>query len=292
MMEFIQALQNSPLLQHALIAGILASIACGVIGTYVVVRRMTFMAGGIAHCVLGGLGAALYLQKAHGLTWLQPMYGAVAVAVAAALVIGYVSLRARSRADTIIGALWALGVAAGVLFIYQTPGYETDLMSYLFGNIVLVSKSNLYLLAVLDAVVVVVGLVFCNHFTAVCFDEEFAAIRGLRTRTYYLLLLCLMALTVVLLMSVVGVVMVIALLTLPVAAAGRFSRSILQMMAISTLISSACTTVGLAASYGPGLPPGATIIVLAGAFYLAIAIAARLARVRRLRASSRRAASG
>jgi len=281
MIEFIRAVQAGPLLQHALTAGILASIACGVIGSYVVVRRMTFMAGGIAHSVLGGLGAALYLQKVHGLSWLHPMYGAVAVALAAAFAIGYVSLHARSRADTIIGALWAVGVAVGVLFIYQTPGYQTDLMSYLFGNIVLVSTSDLYLLLTLDAVVVVVGLLFYNQFTAVCFDEEFAAMRGLRTRVYYLLLLCLTALTVVLLMSVVGVVMVIALLTLPVAAAARFSRSILQMMVIAALLSSAYTTLGLAVSYKPDLPPGATIIVLAGAAYLAIALVDRLVRARR-----------
>ena len=281
MSEFLDALTRHAFLQNALLAGVLASVACGVVGTYVVVRRITYIAGGIAHCVLGGMGAALYLNRVHGLGWLQPLHGAVVAALGAAMIIGLVSLRARQREDTVIGAVWAVGMAAGVLFIARTPGYAQDLMSYLFGNILMVTRGDLWLIAGLDVVVVAVGLLFYNPLLAVCFDEEFARVRGLPVEFYYLLLLALTALTVVLLVTVVGIVLVIALLTLPVAIAGHFARRMWQMMILATIISIALTTTGLAVSYTPDLPAGATIIVLAGAVYLVVAIGARLVHRRR-----------
>ena len=276
MSEFLDALSRHAFLRYALLAGVLASVACGVVGTYVVVRRITYIAGGIAHCVLGGMGAALYVNRVYGLAWLQPLHGAVAAALAAAIIIGLVSLRAKQREDTVIGALWAVGMAAGVLFIAKTPGYAQDLMSYLFGNILMVTPADLWLIAGLDVVVVAAGLLFYNPLLAVCFDEEFARVRGLPVEFYYLLLLVLTALTVVLLVTVVGIVLVIALLTLPVAVAGHFARRLWQMMALATVISIVLTTAGLAISYGPDLPAGATIIVLAGAVYLAVTVGARV----------------
>jgi len=278
--DFLEAAANYPFMQYALVAGLLASVACGLVGTYVVVRRITYIAGGISHCVLGGIGAALYLQKVHGWTWLQPMYGAVAAALLAAAIIGFVSLRAKQREDTVIGALWAVGMALGVLFIAKTPGYSQDLMSYLFGNILMVSPGDLWLIGALDLLVVLLGLAFYNQFLAVCFDEEFSRVRGLRVEFYYLLLLGLTALTVVLLVTVVGVVLVIALLTLPVAVAGVFARRLWQMMILATLFSAVFTTAGLAVSYGSDLPSGATIVILAGAVYLVVAVGSRLLRPR------------
>ena len=280
MTEFLDAAANYAFVQYALLAGVLASVACGIVGTYVVVRRITYIAGGISHCVLGGIGAALYFQRVHGLTWLSPLYGAIAAALAAAMIIGIVSLRAKQREDTVIGALWAIGMAVGVLFIAKTPGYSQDLMSYLFGNILMVSREDLWLIAALDALVVTLGLVFYNQFLAVCFDEEFARVRGMRVEFYYLLLLGLTALTVVLLVTVVGIVLVIALLTLPVAVAGYFARRLWQMMALAAFLSMLFTTAGLAISYQPDLPAGATVIVLAGAVYLVVVIGARLLRPR------------
>jgi len=270
MSEFLHAVAEHAFLQHALLAGVLAGIACGVVGSYVVVRRITAIAGGIAHCVLGGLGAARYLQVVHGWTWIQPIHGAVAAAIVAAVVIGLVSLRAREREDTAIGALWALGMATGILFISRTPGYNEDLMSYLFGNILLVRSTDLWLMVLLDLVVVGIGLLLYPQLQAVCFDEEFARLRGLKVELYYLLLLCLTALTVVLLVSVVGIVMVIALLTIPVAIAGHVVHTLRQMMVVASLLAMAFTTTGLALSYGPDLPAGATTIVLAGAVYLLV----------------------
>lgn len=269
MAEFITDLQQQTFLQYALLTGLLASVACGVIGSYVVTRRITYIAGGIAHSVLAGMGAARYCETVYNWKWLHPLYGAVVAALVAAIIIGLVSLRARQREDTVIGAVWAIGMAVGILFIFKTPGYNEDLMSYLFGSILMVSANDLWLIAGLDALVVTVVLIFYRQFLAVCFDEEFARLRGIRVEFYYLMLLCLIALTVVLLVTVVGIVMVIALLTLPAAAAGKFSKKLWHMMLLSTVFTMIITSTGLMLSYGPDLPAGATTIVLAGAVYLA-----------------------
>ncbi|MDP8222854.1 MAG: metal ABC transporter permease [Candidatus Lernaella stagnicola] len=269
-MTFLADVAQYPFLQYALLTGLLASVACGIVGTYVVTRRITYLAGGIAHSVLGGLGVARYLQKVHGWEWFHPYLGALIAGLLAALIIGVISLRAKQREDTAIGALWALGMAVGILFIARTPGYDQDLMSYLFGNILMVSPRELWLIAALDVLVVAVGLGFYNHFIAIIFDREFARLRGVPVDFFYLLLLCLTAVTVVLLVSVVGIILVIALLTLPVAIAGAFTRTLAQTMALATVTSMALTTGGLAVSYGPDLPAGATIIVLAGVTYLLV----------------------
>lgn len=270
MSEFFEALRTMDFMQHALLTGVLASVACGVVGTYVVVRRITYLAGGIAHCVLGGMGAAMYFRKVHHQVWLSPLHGAIVAALAAAVIIAIISLRFKQREDTAISALWALGMATGVLFMAKTPGYQQDLMGYLFGNILIVGREQLWLIAALDAVVVIPSLLFYKEFLAVCFDQEFARTRGISVEFYYVLLLCLTALTVVLLVSVVGIVMVIALLTLPVAVAGQFAKRLWQMMIVAVLLSTLLTTAGLALSYSPKLPPGATTIVLAGALYLLV----------------------
>ena len=180
-----------------------------------------------------------------------------------------------------IGALWAVGMAAGILFISRTPGYSEDLMSYLFGSILMVSAGDLWLIAGLDLFVVVVAALFYNQFLAVCFDEEFARLRGVRVEGFYLLLLCMTALTVVLLVTVVGIIMVIAIITLPAAVAGEFTKRLWHMMLLSALLTVAFTTAGLALSYGPDLPAGATIIAVAGTVYLASVVGVRLFRLKR-----------
>jgi zinc transport system permease protein len=285
MSGFLEALADYSFLQYALAAGILASVACGVMGTYVVVRRISYIAGGIAHSALGGIGAALYLQRAQGWESFDPILGALAAALLSAVVIGFVSLRARQRIDTVIGAVRAVGMAAGVLFLSRTPGYGEDLMSYLFGNILMVSRGDVWLMAALDAVIVVSALLFFKQLQSVCFDEEFSRVRGVRVGAHFMFLLILTALTVVLLVTVVGVIMVIALLTIPPAIAGHFTRRLGHMMALAIVVSAALTTGGLALSYGPDLPTGATIILLAGAAYLIVAVPTAL--LRRGRAASR-----
>lgn len=283
MPEFFVAARESWILQAALLAGLLASVACGIVGSYVVVRRISYLAGGIAHCVLGGLGAACYVREVYGWEWLHPLYGAVVAALVAAVIIGLVSLRGGQREDTVIGALWAIGMAVGIVFILKTPGYGIDPMSYLFGDILMVREQELWLIGLLDGLVVVIGLLCYNQLQAVCFDEEFARLRGVNVELFYLLLLCLTALTVVLLVSVVGIVMVIALLTLPAAVAGHFCRTLWQMMVASAFLCMLFTMGGLALCYGPELPPGATIILLAGGTYLLVVVGSRLRAMRRLR---------
>lgn len=271
-MGFFHALWEHSFLQYALMAGLLASVACGVVGTYVVARRITYIAAGIAHSVLAGMGLAHYLAVVYDLTWLHPLYGAVVAALVSAVTIGVVSLKARQREDTVIGAIWAVGMAAGILFIAATPGYQENLMSYLIGNILMVSGSEVWLLGLLDLVVVAICFVFYRQLGAVCFDEEFARVRGLSVSAYYLLLLCLTALTVVLLVSVVGIILVIALLTIPVAVAGRFTRSLWQTMLLAVVISSLFTTIGLVVSFEPNWPAGPTIILIAGLAFIVVSL--------------------
>lgn len=270
MSEFFADLAKHAFLQRALIAALLASISCGVIGSFVVVRRISYIAGGISHCVLGGIGAAVYFKSVYELQWLDPMHGATLAALLSAVVIGYVSLRAKQREDTVISAVWAIGTAVGVLFLHMKKGYGVDLMNYLFGNIILVSQSDVMLIAWLNLLVVGAVVAFFNPFLAVCFDEEFARLRGVRVEAFYMLLLGLTALTVVVLTKVVGIVLAIALLTLPAALAGNLVRSLWQMMVLATVFCAVFCCVGLAVSYPMELPPGTTIILLAGSAYLLV----------------------
>jgi zinc transport system permease protein len=269
---FVPALLEHSFLQYALLAGLLASIPCGVVGSFVVIRRISYIAGGIAHTVLAGLGVVHYLQVVHGFTALSPMAGAVLAALLAAGVIGWVSLHLRQREDTVIGAVWAMGMATGIIFISLTPGYSTDLMSYLFGNILMVSATDLWLIAVLDLVVLVVVVLFHKQLLAVCFDSEFATLRGVHVERFYFLLLGLTALTVVLLVSVVGIILVIALLTLPAAMANLFAGRLRNMMITASLLCALLTTAGLALSYGPDLPAGAVTILLTGVAFFTTAL--------------------
>ena len=261
MLEFFAVLRDQTFMQNAVIIGLLASVACGVMGTYVVVRRIVFVSGGISHTVLGGMGIAYY----YGF---DPIHGAIVSALVAALVIGFVSLRYHQYEDTLIGALWAIGMAVGILFIYKTPGYNVDLMSYLFGNILMVETDSIRVLGYLDAFIILSVILFYKRFLAVCFDEEYSRLQGIGVVGTYLLLLCLIALTVVILIQVVGIILVIALLTLPAATARHYARSLGQMMILASILGALFTTSGLIVSYEPNLPAGATIIVIAGLAYL------------------------
>lgn len=269
-MDFLQALAEHEFLQRALAGGLLASIGCGVVGSYVVVQRISLLAGAIAHAVLGGMGIAWYLGA-------PPIGGALVAAVVAALIIGWVKLRFAEREDTAISAIWALGMAVGILFIAKTPGYAVDLMGYLFGNMLMTSGSDLQLIGALDLVILGLVALLFRQFLAVCFDPEFARVRGLNVERYYLLLLVLVALTVVMLIQVVGLILVIALMTLPAAIAGRFTHSLAGMMSLAVLLGMAFTAGGLALSYAPDLPSGPVIIVLAGLGYMLTALFRRSA---------------
>lgn len=255
--------------KYAVLTAIFAAVAFGIIGTFVVVKRISSIAGAISHCVLGGIGAALYAETALGWTWCRPIYGAVVAALLAAIIIGLVSMYAKQREDTVIGAVWAIGMAIGLMFIAKTPGY-ISLESYLFGNILLVSAEDFWITLGLDLFIITVIIIFFNNFLAVCFDSKFASIRGLKVKVFYLLLLCLTALTIVLLVNIVGIIMVIALLTLPAAIAGQFTARLWSMMVLAVILSLIFSTVGMGVSYHFNLPSGPTIVLLAGSCYVII----------------------
>jgi zinc transport system permease protein len=261
MNESVTAIFEYSFMQHALLACLLASIGCGIIGTYVVVKHIGFLAGGIAHSVLAGMGIAYY-------TGSSPLAGAMVAALISGILIGWINLRWRQNEDILIATFWSVGMAIGIMFISRTPGYNIDLMSYLFGNILLVSGEDLFLMLVLDIVIIFMVFLFYRQFLAAAFDEEFSRLRGLNIEFFYILLLCMVALTVVLLIQIVGLILVLALLILPAASAAQFVRSIKRMMILSVIFSMILTTSGLILSYAPDLPSGSTIIILAGIFYL------------------------
>ncbi|MCK4311547.1 MAG: metal ABC transporter permease [Candidatus Cloacimonetes bacterium] len=261
MSGFFDALLHHSFLQNALLAGILASIVCGVMGTFVVIKRITFISGGIAHAVLGGVGIAYFLN-------IEPLIGAFAFAILAAIIIGLVKLKAGQQEDTVISALWAIGMALGVIFMYLTPGYSVDLLTYLFGNILMVTKSDLLILVILNVTILSVVFVLYRQFISISFDEEYSRLRGLNVNVLYIFLLILIALTIVVLIQIVGLILVIALLTLPAAIAGLFTRTPASMMVLAVILGMLFTGGGMILSYEPNLPVGASIIILSGVVYL------------------------
>lgn len=265
---FWEHLLEHRFLQYALFCGFLASIACGVVGSFVVVRRTTYVAGAIAHCVLGGMGVARYIQRVYDVHWMTPILGATIAAVLAALIISAVTLSGRQREDTVLSAIWAIGMAVGISFITATPGYYEDLMSYLFGNILMVGVSDIAHIAVLDACIIALMLLFYNKFLVISFQPELARLRGIRVGFYHTLLLVLISLTVVILTQVVGLILVIALVTLPAAATLQFARRLWVAMVVACILCFVFILSGLAFSYSPELPAGASIIEIAGITYL------------------------
>ena len=239
-----------------------------VIGTLVVTRRISSLAGASAHAALGGVGLALFLQRVCMISWCTPTVGAVAGALLAALVVGIVSLTAKEREDTVIAVVWALGMSIGLLFLERTPGY-VDWQGYLFGNILLLSQNDIIMTLLLDAAVLIPVMLFYPAVLAMSFDPTFSELRGIRVPVIYLVLLALTACTIVLLLNVVGIILVIALLTLPAAAAGCFTRHLWSMMLLATGLSWLFVTGGLLGSFYYRLPSGPAIVVFAGIVYLA-----------------------
>jgi zinc transport system permease protein len=247
-------------------------VGCGVVGTLVVVKRITFMAGGIAHAVLGGMGVAHWLGR-------DPLSGAAIAAVVAALLVGWIARRGGEREDMLIGALWAVGMAVGIVAIARTPGYSTDLMSYLLGNLLMVSREQVVAMAWLDALMLLAVLACWRPLVATTFDEEFARLRGLPTMALELGILVTVALAVVLLVQAVGLVLVMALLTLPAATALLLSGSIGRVMVLAGSVAAAEIVFGLGIAFETDAPAGAVIVLASAAVYL-LALTWRLARRR------------
>ena len=253
----------------ALLAGFAASITSGIIGTYVVVKRIIFIAGSIAHSVLGGMGLFLWIKRTYHISWITPLQGALIAALLSAFVIGWIRLKYKEREDTVIAAVWTTGMALGVIFVSLTPGYNVELMNFLFGNILWISSQDLILLFSLDAVVILITSLFHNKFLAVCFDEKQALLQGVSVSSYYLLLLSLVAISIVVLIQVVGAILVITMLTIPAAIAGRWTIFLKSTMIGAILIGTIFTTGGIILSYFLNWPPGATIALTSACCYLA-----------------------
>ena len=271
MIQFFSDLQSYAFLRYALLAGILAAIPSGIVGSIIVVRRSTYIAGAISHCILGGMGIARFLQTVYGVQWLTPLTGATIAAILAALIISWATIEGKERMDSVLSILWAIGMALGITFMMKTPGYGQDLMSYLFGSILMVSPGDLLLMSLLTTIVLTLIALFYNSILAICFNEEAALIHGVPVGLYTTIIHILTALTTVLLVRVVGIVLVIALLTIPAATAARFTGRLFSMMIAATAISFGVTIGGLLIAYQPELPVGATIIELAGILYLVVA---------------------
>lgn len=258
----LEALQYE-FVQNALMAGILISIAAGIIGSLVIVNRITFLAGGIAHSSYGGIGIAVYFG-------IPVLLGATLFSVFVAVIIAALTLNDKKRIDSIIGIMWATGMAIGIVLVDLTPGYNVDLMSYLFGSIIAVPQSDIWYMLGLDVLIVSLVLFFYREFLAISYDSEFAKLRGINIKFFYTLLLIMAALTVVAAIKVVGLILVIALLTIPTYIAEIFSNTLSKMMILSCLFAMMFTLVGLAISYLYDISSGASIILVAVLFLLLV----------------------
>jgi zinc transport system permease protein len=253
-------------MRNALAAGLLTSVICGVVGTLVVVNRIVFISGGIAHAAYGGIGLAFYIGVPATL-------GATLFSIGISTLMGVASFKNKERADTIIGVMWAVGMALGIILIELTPGYGVDLMSYLFGSILSVPKLDIWCMCGLALVVIAIVAFFYREFIAMSYDEEFASVTGVPVRLLYFTLLGLISLSVVMIIRVVGLILVIALLTIPPYIAEKYSNSLIRMMIVASCLGALFTLTGLWLSYHYNLTSGATIIMVGGAgFFLSFGV--------------------
>ena len=267
-MQFFNDILQYPFLQYALAAALLASAACGVLGSYVVARRSSFMVGAVSHSLLGGIGLARYASVVLGLSFITPMTGAIFAAIVASIAITIFSARKSSREDTLLSAIWTAGVALGICFITAIPGYAEDLNSYLFGNILLTTPTSLMVMLVLDIIILPITFLFHTRFLALCFNEETLTLRGISVFRTGLLLNILTGLAIVLLSQVVGTVMVLALMILPSAAAYRLRSTLPSIMLLSAMFCLLSCITGMALSYSFDWPAGATIILISTVIFI------------------------
>jgi len=264
-------------IRNAVIAAVLVNIACGIVGTYVVIKKIVFISGGISHAAFGGIGLGYLLG-------INPIVAAIPFSLLSAITIGLISKRSKLSEDAAIGIIWAVGMASGIIFINLTPGYAPDLFSYLFGNILTIPVSDLYIMLVMDFIIILIVVLFFKEFNAASFDEEFSTVIGIPNRILYLVLLCMVALSVVVLIRIVGIILVIALLTIPSSICRQFTYNMKKLIISSIVTGIILTITGLWISYLLDLASGATIILLlALVFLLSFFIKKAVTAVRRLK---------
>ncbi|MEI6242233.1 MAG: metal ABC transporter permease [Chlamydiota bacterium] len=268
MLSFFSAMYSNPFLQMALCTAILASIASGLTGPYIVTKKMASISGSLAHTILGGIGLFLFLKYECHMAFADPIYGAFLAAILSALVMGWIHQKYPHKEDMILAAIWSSGMAIGVLFVSAIHGYQGDFSDYLFGNILMVAPKHLLLLGLLDLLIGIVIFFFYYPFLAICFDEEQTFLQGLSVSKLYIFLLLLISLSIVLLLEVLGVILCIALLTIPATIASLFTYRLRWILLWSIVISLFCNFLGIFISYTLDISPGATIALTAAALYL------------------------
>jgi zinc transport system permease protein len=258
-------------MQNALIAGILVSLISGIIGSLIVSNRMVFLVGGIAHAAYGGIGLAIFYS-------LPMFFGTSLFAIAAALLMAFITINQKDKIDVFIGLIWAVGMAIGIILVDLSPGYNVDLMSYLFGSILAVNSEDLVYMGVLLTIILAVLLFWYHDILAVSYDSDYASIVRINIKFFYTLILVLSALSVVVAIKVVGLILVIALLTIPIYIAQNLTSSLSTMMLTSGLVATFFTLVGLWFSYHFDLTSGACIILVSAVGLTLFMFIKRLAR--------------
>lgn len=265
----IDAILKYTFLQHAIIGSVLASIICGIIGTIIVEKKLVMMSGGIAHTAFGGVGMGYFLK-------IEPIIGALIFSIISSFGIVEIKRKSKVNADTIIGMFWSLGMALGILFISITPGYPPDISSYLFGDILTVSKADLYIMAALDTIVIFIIIAFYKNIKAYLFDEEFSKVIGINVKLMEHMVFLLIAFSVVVLIRVVGIILIIALLTVPPAISKIFTHNLRKIMKLSILVGVTFSLLGLFISYKLHIASGASIIIVAVGAYIMFFIGTKL----------------
>lgn len=250
-----------PFLINALLAGIISALMGGVMGAVVVTFRMSMLAGGLAHIAYGGVGLGYFMG-------FSPFLGALGTTVAASALLSWMDQRRQERFDSAVAALWSFAMAAGVILMSLSQGYGKDLSSPLFGNLLATSREDLLVMGALTGLCVLAVLAMYPDLLAVAYDEDFASVRGINPFMVRLLVLVLTALAVVVLMRSVGLVLCMALMTIPSYAVERWSRSLLGMMTLSSIYGGACVMLGLWASWRLDLPSGPCIVVAASGLFV------------------------
>lgn len=269
LMSLLAFFQNS-FLEMAVYASLLASIASGTIGSFVVIKRISFIAGSISHSILGGIGLSVWLSHTYQISWMGPLTGAFLAAILSSLLIGWIHIHYRQREDAVIASIWSIGMASGIIFLSLTPSANVEIMDVLFGNILWTTSKDLLILGALDLCLLGVVFFYYHQFLSLCFDEEQTLLRGISTKKLYLILLCLVGISIVLLIQIIGAILVLALLIIPSTIANLFTSRLLTMIGISIFSCALISLLGMGTAYAFNWPPGSTIALLAALSYFLI----------------------
>ena len=255
-------------LQLAFIGAIIASISSGIMGSFVVIKRISSITGSIAHSILAGIGFFEYLRYTYNLSWIDPMQGATIAGLLSAFLIGYVHLNFKQKEDAVIAMIWSSGMAIGIIFLSLIPGKHATCTHFLFGDIFTTTTMDIVILSILALVILILTIIFYQKFLIICFDNEIAYLQKVFVKTFYFLLLSMISISIVLLVKIIGIILIIALLTLPATIANFFTNKLPYMMAIAIFLCMLFNSLGIYISYLVSWPPGATIAIVASIFYI------------------------